>query len=163
MKFILIFQLNFQRQKMEREELLIELKCKEVHEKQLVLDRKQLEDRIRQQLKAKLELENQLKEIEMRQLQRKQNEDRFREEQLKRLAEEDRLEMLTKERQRVKKQEHYRLVREMLTAREDARNAQIFDLIQDQNELMALEKRRSDLTNIISIFLNKIILIICLF
>ncbi|XP_031620262.1 meiosis-specific nuclear structural protein 1 [Contarinia nasturtii] len=140
------FELNeIERRKLEREEVLIELKCKEVHEKQLVLDRKQLEDRIRQQMKAKLELENQLKEIEMRRLHRKQNEDRFREDQLKRLAEQDRLELLTKERQRVKKQEHYRIVREMLTAREDARNAEIFDLIQEQNELFQNEKRRQEI------------------
>lgn len=127
---------------MEREQLLIELKCKEVHEKQLILDKKQLEDQIRKRLKTKLELETQLKEIEMRRLQRKQEEERFRDEQLNLLAEQDRLELLTKERQRVKKQEHHRRVREMLTAREEARSAQIFDLIQEHNELMALERRR---------------------
>lgn len=122
--------------------MLIELKCKEVHEKQLLLDRKQLEDQIRKRLNAKLELETQLKEIEMRRLQRKQEEDRFRDEQLTLLAEQDRLELLTKERQRIKKQEHYRRVREMVTAREEARSAQIFNLIQEHNELLALEKRR---------------------
>lgn len=132
----------FQRQKLEREQLLIELKCKELHEKQLIMDRKQLEDRIRQRLKAKMELQNQLKEIEMRRLQRQQEEDQFRTKQLEMLAEQDRLELLTKERQRVKKQEHYKLVREMLTAREAARNAEIFDFVQQHNELLALEKRR---------------------
>lgn len=136
----------FQRRKLEREELLIELKCKEVHEKQLLIDRKQLEDRIRQRLKTKFELENQLKEIEMKQLQRKEEDDQFRAKQLELLAERDRLEQLTKERQRVKKQEHYKLVRDMLTAREAARNAEIFDLIQEQNELLALERRRFERT-----------------
>lgn len=137
---------------MEREQLLIELKCKEVHEKQLMLDRKQLEDQIRKRLKTKLELQTQLKEIEMRRLQRKQEEEQFRDEQLNLLAEQDRLEMLTKERQRVKKQEHYRRVREMLTAREESRSSQIFDLIQEHNELMALERRRYVNKN--TIFLN---------
>lgn len=108
----------------------------------MVLDRKQLEERIRKRLKTKLELETQLKEIEMKRLQRKQEEDRFRDDQLKLLAEQDRLELLTRERQRVKKQEHYRRVREMLTAREKARNDQIFELIQEHNEVMALERRR---------------------
>ncbi|XP_055321768.1 meiosis-specific nuclear structural protein 1 [Sitodiplosis mosellana] len=136
---------EMERKKLEREQLLIELKCKEVHEKQLLLDRKQLEDQIRKRLKTKLELETQLKEIEMRRLQRKQEEDRFRDEQLRLLAEQDRLELLTKERQRVKKQEHYRRVREMLTAREEARHAKIFDLIQEHNELMVLEKRRQEI------------------
>lgn len=127
---------------MEREELLIDLKCKEVHENQLVLDRKQLEDRIRQRLKTKLELENQLKEIQMERLQRKEEDEQFRTVQLKLLAEQDRLEILTKEKQRAKKLEHYRLVREMLDAREVARNAQIFDLVREHNELIVLEKRR---------------------
>lgn len=127
---------------MEREELLIELKCKELHEKQLILDRKQLEDRIRQRLKTKLELENQLKDIEMKRLEKKEEDERFRVDQLNLLAEKDRLEMLTKERQRVRKQEHHRVVREMLTAREEARNAEIIALVQDHNELMALERRR---------------------
>lgn len=127
---------------MEREELLIELKCKELHEKQLILDRKQLEDRIRQRLKTKFELDHQLKDIEMKRLQKKEEEEQFRVEQLKLLAEQDRIEMLTKERQRVKKQEHHRLVRQMLTAREEARNAEIFELVQEHNEFMAIEKRR---------------------
>lgn len=127
---------------MEREALLIDLKCKEVHEKQLLLDRKELEARIRLRLKAKLELENQFAEIEMRRLQTKQNDEQFRIEQLQLLAEQDRLDMLTKEKQRIKKQEHYRRVREILTAREDARHAEVFDLVREQNELMALEKRR---------------------
>lgn len=127
---------------MEREALLIDLKCKEVHEKQLLLDRKELESRIRQSLKAKLELENQLADIEMRRLQRKEEDERFRVEQLQLLAEQDHLEMLTKEKQRIKKQEHYQRVREILTAREDARHAEVFDLVREQNELMALEKRR---------------------
>lgn len=127
---------------MEREALLIDLKCKEVHEKQLLRDRKELEARIRQQMKAKLELENQLAEIEMHRLQSKQEDEQFRSEQLQLLAEQDRLDMLTKEKQRIKKQEHHRRVREILTAREDARHAEIFDLVREQNEWMALEKRR---------------------
>lgn len=127
---------------MEREALLIDLKCKEVHEKQLQRDRKELEARIRQQMKAKSELENQLAEIEMRRLQSKQDDEQFRLEQLRLLAEKDQLEMLTKEKQRIKKQEHYRRVREILTAREDARHAEVFDLMREQSELMALEKRR---------------------
>lgn len=127
---------------MEREALLIDLKCKEVHEKQLMRDRKELEAKIRQELKAKLELENQLAEIEMRRLQSKQEDERFRLEQLQLLAERDRIDTLTKEKQRIKKQEHYRRVREILTAREDARHAEVFDLVREQNELMALEKRR---------------------
>lgn len=122
--------------------MLIDLKCKEVHEKQLLRDRKELEARIRQQMKAKSELENQLAEIEMRRLQSKQEDEKFRLEQLRLLAEQDRLETLTKEKQRIKKQEHYRRVREILTAREDARHAEIFDIVREQNELMALEKRR---------------------
>lgn len=127
---------------MEREELLIELKCKELHEKQLKLDKKQLEDRIRQRLKTKFELDHQLKDIEMKRMQKKEEEEQFRAEQLRLLAEQDRIEMLTKERQRVKKQEHHRLVRQMLTAREEARNAEIFELVQEHNEFMAIEKRR---------------------
>lgn len=127
---------------MEHEALLIDLKCKEVHEKQLLLDRKELEAKIRQRLKAKLELENQLADIEMRRLQSKQQDEQFRIEQLRLLAEQDRLELLTKEKQRIKKQEHHRRVRELLTAREDARHAEVFDLVREQNELMALEKRR---------------------
>lgn len=122
--------------------MLIDLKCKEVHEKELVLDRKKLEDKIRQRLKTRLELEEQLKDIEMRRLERKEEEEQFRTEQLKLLADEDRLEMLTKEKQRIKKQEHHRIVREMLTAREHARNAEIFDVVKEHNELIALEKRR---------------------
>lgn len=78
----------------------------------------------------------------MRRLERKQDEDHFRLQQLELLAEQDRLELLTKERQRIKKQEHFKLVREMLTAREVARNAQVFDLVQEHNELIALERRR---------------------
>lgn len=127
---------------MEREALLIDLKCKEVHEKQLLRDRKELEARIRQQMKAKSELENQLTEIEMRRLQSKQDDEQFRLEQLRLLAEKDQLEILTKEKQRIKKQEHHRRVREILTAREDARHAEVFDLMREQSELMALEKRR---------------------
>lgn len=122
--------------------MLIDLKCKEVHEKQLLLDRTKLEARIRQRLKTKLELENQLADIEMRRLQSKQADEQFRAEQLQLLAEQDRLDMLTKEKQQIKKQEHYRRVREILTAREDARHAEVFDLVREQNELMALEKRR---------------------
>lgn len=127
---------------MEREALLIDLKCKEVHEKQLLRDRKELEARIRQQMKAKSELENQLTEIEMRRLQSKQDDEQFRLEQLRLMAEKDQLEILTKEKQRIKKQEHHRRVREILTAREDARHAEVFDLMREQSELMALEKRR---------------------
>lgn len=127
---------------MEREQLLIELKCEEVHGKQLLFDRKQLEDQIRKRLNTKFGLETQIKEIDMRRLQRKQEDDQFRDEQLRQLAEQDRLELLTKERKRIKKQEHYRRVREMLQAREEARHAAIFDLIQGRSELMALEKRR---------------------
>lgn len=108
----------------------------------MVIDRKKLEDGIRQRLKTRLELEEQLKDIGMRKLQRKEEDERFRIEQLKLLAEQDRLEILTKEKQRVKKLEHQRLVREMLTAREDARNAEIFDLVKEHNASMALEKRR---------------------
>lgn len=113
-----------------------------MHEKQLVLDRKELEDRIRQRLKTKSELEDQLADIQMRVLQRKQEDEQFRIRQLQLLAEEDQLEMLTKQKQQIKKQEHYRRVREILTAREDARNAEVFDLLREQNELLALEKRR---------------------
>lgn len=150
---------------MEREELLIELKCKELHEKQLVLDRKQLEDRIRQRLKTKLELEHQLKDIEIKRLQQQEKEDQFRIEQLKMLAEQDRLEMLTKEKQRIKKQEHHRLVREMLTAREDARNVEIFELLQEHSELMALERRRliSNYILILYIFLLIFLCFLCVF
>lgn len=122
--------------------MLIDLKCKEVHEKQLLLDRKQLEERIRQQVKTKMELEDQLKEIEIRRLNRKDDEEQFRLDQLRLLAEKDRLDVLTKEKQRIKKQEHYRVVREMLDAREEARNAEMFDHVRQHNELMALEKRR---------------------
>lgn len=113
-----------------------------MHEKQLLRDRKELEARIRQQMKAKSELENQLTEIEMRRLQSKQDDEQFRLEQLRLLAEKDQLEILTKEKQRIKKQEHHRRVREILTAREDARHAEVFDLMREQSELMALEKRR---------------------
>lgn len=116
-----------------------------MHEKQLLRDRKELEDRIRQRLKTKFELENQLADIEMRQFQRKHEDEKFRIEQLRLLAEQDRLDMLTKEKQRIKKQEHHRRVREILTAREDARHAEVFELVREQNELMALEKRRQEI------------------
>lgn len=89
-----------------------------------------------------MELEDQLKEIGLRRLTRKEEEERFRSEQLRLLAEQDRLEVLTKEKQRIKKQEHYRVVREMLTAREDARNAEIFEHVLQHTEWEALEKRR---------------------
>lgn len=78
----------------------------------------------------------------MRRLQRKQDDEQFRIRQLQLFAEQDRLDMLTKEKQQIKKQEHYRRVREILTAREDARHAEVFDLVREQNELIALEKRR---------------------
>lgn len=159
--FFIDFICDVQREKLEREELLIELKCKELHEKQLVLDRKQLEDRIRQRLKTKLELEHQLKDIEIKRLQQKEKEDQFRIEQLKMLAEQDRLEMLTKEKQRIKKQEHHRLVREMLTAREDARNVEIFELLQEHSELMALERRRFLSNYILISYIFSLIFVFC--
>lgn len=113
-----------------------------MHEKQLELDRKKLEDRIRHQLKGKFELECQLKDMEKEKLLEKSKEEQFRTEQLQILAEKDHLDMLTKERQRVKKQEHYHVVREMLKAKEADRAAHIARLVEEENEIIALEKRR---------------------
>lgn len=127
---------------MQREELLIELKARELEEKQISLDRKQLEDSIRKQIYAKMALEEQIRDLEMRRLQRKQEEEQFRIEQLKLFAEEDRLELLTREKQRIKKQEHHQRLRELLAKRKAAREAEIIDLIQERNEIIAMEKRR---------------------
>lgn len=131
-----------EREKLEREELMIEIKSKELEEKQMLHDRKQLEDNIRQRMHAKFELDKQIRDLEMKRLQLKDTNEQFRLHQLELLADQDRLEMLTKERQKIKKQEHYRIVREMLAEREAARNAEIVELLQEQSEIIALEKRR---------------------
>lgn len=118
------------------------MKSKELDEQQNALDRQKLEENIRQRLHAKLALEEQLRDIEMRRMQRKADEDKFRLDQLQLLAEQDRIELLTREKQWIKKQEHQKRVRQLLAERETARNAQIIELIQEHNELIALEKRR---------------------
>lgn len=129
-------------EKLERQELLIEINSKEIQEKQIIRDRQQLVEKIRQRIRTKFELEKQIEDLEMRRMQRKDEEEKFRLDQLNLLAEQDRLEMLTKERQRVKRHEHHRIVRELLADRERARSAEVVELIQEQNEIIAMEKRR---------------------
>lgn len=133
---------KIEKEKLEREDLLIEIKSKELQEKQIIFDRQQLAEKIRQRMRTKFELEKQIQDLEMRRMQRKDEEEQFRCSQLKLLAEQDRLDMLTKERQRVKKHEHHRIVRELLADRERARSAEVVELIQEQNEIIAMEKRR---------------------
>lgn len=133
---------KIEKEKLERQELLIEIKSKEIQEKQVILDRQQLAEKIRQRIRTKFELEKQIQDLEMRRMQRKDEEEKCRLGQLNLLAEQDRLEMLTKERQRVKRHEHQRIVRELLADRERARSAEVVELIQEQNEIIAMEKRR---------------------
>lgn len=136
-------QLNkIEKEKLEREDLMIEIKSNELQEKQIILDRQQLAEKIRQRMRTKLELEKQVQDLERRRMQRKDEEEQFKLSQLKLLAEQDRLEMLTKERQRVKRHEHHRIVKELLADRERARGAEVVELIQEQNEIIAMEKRR---------------------
>lgn len=131
-----------QREKMEHEELLIELKAYELEEKQISLDRKKLEEDIRRRLSAKLGLEEQMHDMELRRTQRAIEEEEFRLEQQRLLAEQDRLALLTREAQRSKKLEHQQQMRVLMEKREASRKAQIAQLIQEHDELMALEKRR---------------------
>lgn len=132
----------FKREKMEHEELLIELKAHELEEKQIFLDRAKLEEEIRQRLNVKLGLEEQMHGIELRRMQRANEEEEFRLEQKRLLAEQDRLDLLTREAQRNKKLEHQQQMRALLEKRETSRKAQIAQLIREHDELMALEKRR---------------------
>lgn len=127
---------------MEHEELLIELKAHELEEKQITIDRKRLEDEIRRRLNAKLGLDEQIRDMELRRAQHAAEEDDFRLEQQRLIAEQDRLELLTREAQRSKKLENQRLLRELLEKREESRKAQIAQLIQEHNDLIELEKRR---------------------
>lgn len=106
------------------------------------MDRKQIEEDIRRRLNAKLALEEQMRDIELRQAQRAFEEEAFRVEQQKLLVERDRIESLTRDAQRIKKLEHQQKMRELLEKRELTRKAQIMQLIEEQNELMAMEKRR---------------------
>lgn len=132
----------FKREKMEHEELLIELKAHELEEKQIFLDRAKLEEEIRRRLNVKLGLEEQMHGIELRRMQRANEEEEFRLEQKRLLAEQDRLDLLTREAQRNKKLEHQQQMRALLDKRETSRKAQIAQLIREHDELMALEKRR---------------------
>lgn len=132
----------FKREKMEHEELLIELKAHELEEKQIFLDRAKLEEEIRRRLNVKLGLEEQMHGIELRRMQRANEEEEFRLEQKRLLAEQDRLDLLTREAQRNKKLEHQQQMRALLEKRETSRKAQIAQLIREHDELMALEKRR---------------------
>lgn len=134
--------MDLQRKKLEREEVLIELKSKELRDKQISMDRQQLEESIRRQLQNKLHLEEQIRDLEIRQRQREEEEAEFRRHQLQLLAEQDRIELMTIERKRIKKQEHHRAVREMMSEREAARNAEIVDLVQQHKDSLALERRR---------------------
>lgn len=127
---------------MEHEELLIELKAHELEEKQTTLDRKRLEDEIRRRLDAKLGLEEQIRDVELRRALRAAEEEEFHLEQQRLVAEQDRLELLTREAQRSKKLENQRALRDLLERREASRKAQIAQLIQEHNDLIELEKRR---------------------
>lgn len=120
----------------------MELKAHELEEKQTTLDRKRLEDEIRRRLDAKLGLEEQIRDVELRRALRAAEEEAFRLEQQRLVAEQDRLELLTREAQRSKKLENQRALRDLLERREASRKAQIAQLIQEHNDLIELEKRR---------------------
>lgn len=107
-----------------------------------MFDRKQLEESIRKSLHHKLQLEDQIRDLEVRRRQHEKEDEEFRIQQLQLLAEQDRIEQLTAEKKRLKKQEHRRAVREMIEERETARNAEIFELVQQHNDYLAIEKRR---------------------
>lgn len=121
---------------------MIDLKCKEIQEKQDMLDRVELENRIRRRIITKMHLETQRRDNQLRKLQQEDDDKIFREEQLRLLAERDRLELLSNERQRAKRIEHQRAVRQLMADREAQRYSEVFEIIQEHQDHLAQEKRR---------------------
>lgn len=131
-----------QRKKREHDELMIDLKCKEIQDKQDILDRIELENKIRRRIMTKMHLENQRRDNQLRLLRQQDDDKHFRDEQLRLLAERDRLELLSNERQRVKRIEHQRAVRQLMADRDAQRYNEVFQIIQEHQNYLAQEKRR---------------------
>lgn len=121
---------------------MIDLKCKEMQDKQDVLDRVELENRIRRRIITRMHLETQTQDNNLRKLQQENDDRIFREEQMRLLAEQDRLELLSNERQRLKRIEHQRTVRQLIADREAQRCSEVFRVIQEHQDYLAQEKRR---------------------
>lgn len=121
---------------------MIVLKCKEIQDKQEILDRVELENRIRRRMITKMHLESQRQDNQLRKLQQEEDDRVFREKQMRLLAERDRLELLSNERQRLKKIEHQRAVRQLMADREARRSTEVFKMIQEHQGYLAQEKRR---------------------
>lgn len=121
---------------------MIDLKCKEIQDKQDALDRVELENRIRRRIITRMHLETQTNDNALRKLQQENDDRIFRDEQMRMLAEQDRLELLSNERQRLKRIEHQRTVRQLIADREAQRCSDVFKVIQEHQDYLALEKRR---------------------
>lgn len=113
-----------------------------MQEKQESNDRRDLERKIRMRLKTRLELEEQRRENEMRNIQKRDDDEKFRTEQLRLLAERDRIEMLANEKKRQKQMEHYKIVRELMEQRKFERDCELLKLIEENEKEIQLEKRR---------------------
>lgn len=127
---------------MERQELLVDLQCEELRDKQRIRDRAELEQKIRSNLLARMQLDEQMYDIELRKLQQQDDDKQYRLEQLRILADNDQLELLSNEKKRLKKLEHHRSVRQMLEEREAKRNLEIFDMMKEHENCIEQERRR---------------------
>lgn len=126
---------------------MIDLKCKEIQDRQDVLDRVELENRIRRRIVTKMYLETQKHDNQLRKLQQDDDDRLFREEQMRLLAERDRLNLLSNERQRLKRIEHQRAVRQLIADREAQRHSEVFKIVQEHQDYLARERRRFALTS----------------
>lgn len=122
--------------------MLINLKFAEIEEQLDKREREELEANIRRQLRTRLDLDQQKQEMAVRKVKEQDDMKEYRAEQLRLLAEQDKLELLTKEKRRVKLAEHNRAVRQLMEERKTQRDAEMLQVVQSHEADAEWEKRR---------------------
>lgn len=118
------------------------MKSSEIEEQLDRREREELEQNIRRRLQTRLDLDQQKREIAIRRTEEEDDLKQYRVEQMRLLAEQDKLELLTKEKQRVKLAEHNRAVRQLMEERKNQRDSEYLTMMQLYEADSAMEKRR---------------------
>lgn len=139
-----------QKENERREELLLDLYEIEKSEKEMEEFRKQLEEKVRKRIEARIALDMQRANNQLKKDLEAEENRKFAEEQMTFLAEKDKLEQLSNEKRRRKQLEHKQAIREMIEKRKIERAEQMAktiksyedDLREEENMQKIIEEER---------------------
>lgn len=134
---------TFNREKEKRENLLLSLLVEERKAKEEELYRKVLVKQIKEREQLRIDLDKYRHELRIRnEIQLKEEENKFREDNMRYLAERDKLDQLSNEKQRRKKLEHSKALKEMIDTRRRQKADAIAKRISDFENIKNIEKER---------------------